>query len=708
MKHAAIAFCLIVVAVPFGAAEAQERETVSFDFSFDRSLNGVIHWTGGLHCHGDPVPESSCPVDMASGLDFAGKGEHRSFTVLAMESGTVTFKDEGGLGNQVAVRHVDGSVLVYGHLASFSDDYEEGERVERGQVIGVAGDTGKGADNVHLHIDLRDGGECTVSGKFCIQPGGVGGNPLSWDGRLIPSWQIFGYRVPANPDLVYNYDGIAIDRAFHPLDPVPYSGFFYADRNRSGEIVADRIATTRLPFGIRCPEAGYCETANSLPRIDGRPPFSPDGVEFAGNGWFALERDYQSGRAIAGAFESTNVRVGSYTEPSSTGGSAGRIPVADLLDIVFVIDTTGSMRDDIDAVKEDAIAIINDVASRGADWQIGLVTYRDHPVGPYGDPGDYVSRTELSFSSDSSAIVSAVNAIRVDGGGDERESVFSGLMEAVNFPWRVGARKAIILMGDAPPHDPEPFTGLTRDIVLQAAFDIDPASIYPIFIGAEQATRESFQAMADGSSGRLFRAETADSVVETVFETVSSIAHVPDLSRLLSVGSQARVSGRDIFRLNLRVDPGLNAPVLEELIAGEIVQIVGEPRYANTYIWWHVLAPSGQEGWAVEATRGSTTLVPINGERHIECAQAPVPQLGIGDSGRVVLDLNTAVRIRELPTTSAHVSGQFNHGEEFAVLNGPICNNGYLWYEVAQTGREGWIAEGAFDFYWVEPLLEPS
>ena len=133
-------------------------------------------------------------------------------------------------------------------------------------------------------------------------------------------------------------------------------------------------------------------------------------------------------------------------------------PRLNLLDLVFVIDTTNSMQDDIDAVKARALEILELIDYGSVDWRVGLVTYRDYPYSPYGDRGDYTSRIDLNFSSNRSDIVAEINAIRVGGGGDFPESVYSGLMTAIGFPWRTDAKKIIILMGDAPPHDPEPET----------------------------------------------------------------------------------------------------------------------------------------------------------------------------------------------------------------------------------------------------------
>lgn len=60
------------------------------------------------------------------------------------------------------------------------------------------------------------------------------------------------------------------------------------------------------------------------------------------------------------------------------------------LDLIFTIDVTGSMWDDIDAVKASATEIVNEISNKVPDWRIAVVDFQDFPVRPYGcEPGDY-------------------------------------------------------------------------------------------------------------------------------------------------------------------------------------------------------------------------------------------------------------------------------------------------------------------------------
>lgn len=117
------------------------------------------------------------------------------------------------------------------------------------------------------------------------------------------------------------------------------------------------------------------------------------------------------------------------------------------VDVVFVVDTTGSMIDDIDAVKGDMRRILEHLRRRNPDYRIGVVAYRDIE-------DDFLTRTFLFLAADDDRIQAAISAITVHGGDDWREHVYAGINTALDGqPWRSNASQHIILMGDAPPHE---------------------------------------------------------------------------------------------------------------------------------------------------------------------------------------------------------------------------------------------------------------
>ncbi len=90
------------------------------------------------------------------GLDIANRAQP---PVLAADSGTVTvagWPDGNGYGNRVMISHGNGTETLYAHLSSIS--VVPGQRVNRGDVIGVVGSTGR-STGPHLHFEIRRSGE---------------------------------------------------------------------------------------------------------------------------------------------------------------------------------------------------------------------------------------------------------------------------------------------------------------------------------------------------------------------------------------------------------------------------------------------------------------------------------------------------------------------------------------------------------------------
>lgn len=89
------------------------------------------------------------------GLDFAAR---EGAKVSAINAGTVVLVREGFLtGNLVVVAHGGGIASAYYHLSAST--VKEGDKVERGAQIGLAGKTGR-TTGPHLHLSVR------VSGGF--------------------------------------------------------------------------------------------------------------------------------------------------------------------------------------------------------------------------------------------------------------------------------------------------------------------------------------------------------------------------------------------------------------------------------------------------------------------------------------------------------------------------------------------------------------
>ena len=116
------------------------------------------------------------------------------------------------------------------------------------------------------------------------------------------------------------------------------------------------------------------------------------------------------------------------------------------LDIVFILDTTGSMGGEIARLKS-TIEIINlNLGGENSDKvRFGLVLYRDK--------GDEYRTKVIPLTSDLAKFKSALDQVTAGGGGDTPEDLQEGLKDAIEeMDWNKKAIRLGFIITDAPPH----------------------------------------------------------------------------------------------------------------------------------------------------------------------------------------------------------------------------------------------------------------
>lgn len=122
------------------------------------------------------------------------------------------------------------------------------------------------------------------------------------------------------------------------------------------------------------------------------------------------------------------------------------LPEAQTIDVAFVLDTTGSMSEEINALRDTLEKVASSLSSVGIRPRVGLVEYRDR-----GDA--FVTRTH-QMTTDVGGLQARITALEANGGGDKPEHVNEAVRSAVRtlkFKPESVAR-LIFLIGDAPPH----------------------------------------------------------------------------------------------------------------------------------------------------------------------------------------------------------------------------------------------------------------
>jgi len=182
-------------------------------------------------------------------------------------------------------------------------------------------------------------------------------------------------------------------------------------------------------------------------------------------------RTNTEGRAYvyAGLFERDTANLGRYTVKVQSGQESktsqeleipgqGSVKVdlgntaalSDQVDIMFVVDTTGSMEDELNYLEAELKDVVKRVSDEHAN-QLGIRISANF----YKDKHDDYIVKPYPFTTDINKVIDQFSKQKADGGGDYPEAVDQALRDALHeHKWSEDARaRLLFLVLDAPPHD---------------------------------------------------------------------------------------------------------------------------------------------------------------------------------------------------------------------------------------------------------------
>ena len=198
-------------------------------------------------------------------------------------------------------------------------------------------------------------------------------------------------------------------------------------RGANGLPVAGATVLVTAPSGSETSIVTTADgTARFLPALYGEPP----------DGSFSFDVSGVSAEAAGGGRADLVL--------DQPGGADGTIA----LDVLFLLDATGSMGDEIDRLKTsiDSVAARVDALESAPDVRFAMTLYRDE--------GDAFVTATYDFTDDVAAFRAALADVVAEGGGDYPEALDEGLAEALAEPtWRDPATSVqlVFLVADAPP-----------------------------------------------------------------------------------------------------------------------------------------------------------------------------------------------------------------------------------------------------------------
>lgn len=175
-----------------------------------------------------------------------------------------------------------------------------------------------------------------------------------------------------------------------------------------------------------------------------------------------------------------------------------------LIDVMFIIDTTGSMGDEIASAKAKVSQVLTNLSAFG-DLQSGTGFYDDPTYN--GVLSDLTGVDATTVASINSSVFSA------SGGGDFEELTYAAIKEAADdASWRVGSNRYIIVLGDA--SNKEPATAADTEAALLANnIDLIGVSFSSFF--ADSITAIGGAVFDGGSNGDAIATAISDGIASS-------------------------------------------------------------------------------------------------------------------------------------------------------------------------------------------------
>ncbi|HET7152263.1 MAG TPA: OmpA family protein [Candidatus Kapabacteria bacterium] len=164
-----------------------------------------------------------------------------------------------------------------------------------------------------------------------------------------------------------------------------------------------------------------------------------------------------------------------------------KIPV----DIVFVLDKTGSMKDKVAEIRQSIDSFIAKMTKQGIDYRLGLVTFSD-------------AVESVSYMTDSEQTLNGwLDKVVAEGGGDDKENALEGLRAATNMRFRPGVNRIALLITDAECHQRGEHGDGTTDLTSESAARLMSAMDIRTFCITDTSVK-NYNAIAAMTGGEVF------------------------------------------------------------------------------------------------------------------------------------------------------------------------------------------------------------
>ncbi len=167
------------------------------------------------------------------------------------------------------------------------------------------------------------------------------------------------------------------------------------------------------------------------------------------------------------------------------------------VDIMFVLDVTGSMKEEINGVEQGIQSFAKELSSRKLDGQVGLIAFGDRSI---GEEPQILSFEGSNFTANSDLFSDRVGRLITVYGGDDPESSLDAIALASRQPFRTQSTKVVLLITDALPKIPD----LEMSSLTQTANLLRENKINQLHLVIQDSDRYVFERLQETVPGEIF------------------------------------------------------------------------------------------------------------------------------------------------------------------------------------------------------------
>ncbi len=187
--------------------------------------------------------------------------------------------------------------------------------------------------------------------------------------------------------------------------------------------------------------------------------------------------------------------------------------------VVFLIDTTGSMDKYINGVKDRAEEFSRIIADKGIDFELGLIGF--------GDLNEKEKPTVYSFTNDVAKFSNQVRKIPRTYGGDIPESSLDSLETGMELlatnKDKDSAKNIFILITDAPPHVPTN-SGKSVEKIVEMLTEKEVTTY--VVCGRDQLSKEAFTPLTENGGKIYYMRQDFNDILDNIAKSITELVRI--------------------------------------------------------------------------------------------------------------------------------------------------------------------------------------